>query len=52
MTEEEARVKQCPHKRGVFPVETRCIASDCMMWVNENNKVKGHSIGHCGLIKD
>ena len=53
MTEEEARTKWCPHVR--FPdagnrseyYNSKCIASDCMMWKIANS---GSKEGHCGLI--
>ena len=32
MTEEDAKTKQCPMVQGKRPTETKCIASDCMMW--------------------
>ena len=47
-TEEEARQKWCPHRAleiapviasghegGNYKAATRCITSDCMMWVEE-----------------
>ncbi len=63
MKEKEARKKQCPIMRGTRPIETGCIASECMMWEayeywkDENgksffNKAEGRELvegGECGL---
>jgi len=75
LTEEEAKTKWCPHKRvdsyegnsnynthadGDLPDESKCIASDCMMWRwdeasdrDENGNLIGgtnyNTEGHCGL---
>ena len=71
MTEDEAKTKWCPHVRvmsdegsmviatvnrgSVLQAQTNCIASDCMMWVwDEEQKRTGNSSdisGHCGLVK-
>jgi hypothetical protein len=32
MTEDEAKTKWCPYKRGELYDGTRCIASACMAW--------------------
>lgn len=64
MTEEQAHTKWCPmvrtglvagmavnhHVSGDVHEETRCIASDCMMWRWEyGSKMKQDSVGWCGL---
>jgi len=70
MTEEEARTKWCPQTRYVIDIpdtayignrfegsansECKCIASDCMMWVDASymNDIRTKKIedGHCGLV--
>jgi len=64
MKEEEAKTKWCPHgrKSGAnnrtvdgIPA-TNCIASDCMMWIEETSTncstgVNSACGGHCGLTK-
>lgn len=65
MTENEAKTKWCPMVRiegaeagqssynrfndGSPDPDGRCIASDCMMWVEEHNDDK--TAGSCGLIR-
>jgi len=52
-TENCARTKLCPMTRLVVDTDndayrekgTYCIASDCMMWVEDSD-----SCGHCGLV--
>lgn len=72
MKEIDARKKWCPHVRimsdedshviatvnrgGELQADNNCIASDCMMWIEETatNCHTGESSvcgGHCGLIK-
>jgi DNA/RNA endonuclease YhcR with UshA esterase domain len=41
MREEEAKTKQCPMVNGQRPTETKCIASECMMWVNDGEITEG-----------
>ncbi len=55
MTEDEAREKWCP-MMAASPfidgeISTRCIASDCMlwMWVQHEDKRTEESRGYCGL---
>ena len=67
MKEDDARTKWCPHARnqvgGIgeavnmkvddrFSIRIKCIASNCMMW--KENEIEGAPIddGHCGLIKE
>ena len=79
MKEEEAKTKWCPQVRfhsgadgGVYSNVigggtdddcTKCIASDCMMWVSTDNESdamqnnssisepKSYPAGRCGLVK-
>ena len=39
--------------RGKDPTLSRCLTSDCMMWVCDTNKTAGYGefTGHCGLTK-
>ena len=72
MTEEMARTKRCPLAGGYPNVKeaevpehyrgSRCIASDCALWVSTDNEGEPRSAidktpviykpaGHCGLCK-
>ena len=61
MTEEEAKTKWCPYRKGQFPNETYCITSDCMAWAKEYKKLyhadgtsgfdRVEVGGYCGLVK-
>ena len=56
MTEEEAKTKWCPMTFNTPSGEVcRCIASDCMMWVKEDQSIndieRWGRQGRCGLAK-
>lgn len=67
MKEEEAKTKWCPHTRAGNDAgcnrndaTTNCIASDCMMWVEDPAPTIGGlgelldenlNYGHCGLTR-
>lgn len=63
MTVEEASGKWCPMakiynavcscnrtNRGAAPQAARCLADNCMMWV-EVRGYKGEQSGRCGLVR-
>ena len=74
MTEDEAKTKWCPMARewgdensynrvlGKADEHTKCIASDCMMWIATDNEVgamsggtrpiRSQPAGYCGLANE
>lgn len=65
MTEDEAKTKWCPLHQIACQIgwkatglnSKKCIASECMMWVEGPKDYNGHNSeeikrgGHCGLVK-